>query len=155
VVTGVKATAAAAAAAATATTTTASLLLRPISPPSASGGTTTPAAGANPRATQMVGPPAPAVLVDTIHAAAAAAAAHSPSECAVCAGTADEAYTHETLCCKRCALPVHPRCYGLRSAADAGANWMCWVCKAGLRTSPSTSGQCFERLWIIPPYVEC
>ena len=79
------------------------------------------------RATQMVAPPA--VLVDTVHAAAAAAAKHGPSECAVCAGTADVAFTRETLCCARCALPIPPRCYGLQSAAATGADWMCWVCR--------------------------
>ena len=42
-----------------------------------------------------------------------------PSECAVCAGTADVAFTRETLRCAR-ALPVHPRCYGLQSAAAGG-----------------------------------
>jgi len=73
--------------------------------------------------------PPPAVLVDTVHAAATAGGGWDPSECAVCAGTADVAFTRETLRCVRCALPVHPRCYGLQSAAAGGGGWMCWVCR--------------------------
>ena len=78
---------------------------------------------------------APDVSVDTVHAAAAFGGARGPRDCAVCAGTADVAFTRETLTCARCALPVHPRCYGLSSAAEAknaagaGGAWMCWVCK--------------------------
>ena len=80
-----------------------------------------------PPAHGMVAPPA--VIVDTVHAAAAAEALPSASECAVCAGTAEVAFTRETLRCTRCALPTHPRCYGLHSAAAAGPDWLCWVCK--------------------------
>ena len=73
---------------------------------------------------------APALLVDTVHAAAEAGAARRPGECAVCAGTAEAAYARETIRCVRCALPVHPRCYGLPpGAVDAAEGWMCWCCK--------------------------
>ena len=112
----------------------------------------------------------PEVLVDTIHAAAAhvnAEAKHAPRgsgasvkkekhateteifmECAVCAGTAETSKCQETLRCSRCALPTHPRCYGVKSvaaglAACAGKEkeksaekraehpkgWLCWVCR--------------------------
>ena len=95
------------------------------------------AAGVYPGAVSPVAePPSPAfaappsaVLVDTVHAAAAAGGGRDPSECAVCAGTADVAFTRETLRCERCALPVHPRCYGLQSAAAGGEGWTCWVCR--------------------------
>jgi hypothetical protein len=113
----------------------------------------------------------PEVLVDTIHAAAvnavnaearaaprgsgASAKKEKPStetgidlECAVCAGTAETSKCQETLRCSRCALPTHPRCYGVKSVAaglaacagkekEKGAEkraehpkgWLCWVCR--------------------------
>ena len=73
---------------------------------------------------------APAVLVDTVHAAAEHGPTRGPGECAVCAGTADQAFTAETMRCARCALPVHPRCYGLKSGqSDNAESWMCWCCQ--------------------------
>ena len=111
----------------------------------------------------------PEVLVDTIHAAAAHAEPQKPGgrgsaslgakaaeklkladallECAVCAGTAEASKCQETLRCSRCALPAHPRCYGVKSVAAALAacagregkekegktlnpkGWLCWVCR--------------------------
>ena len=111
----------------------------------------------------------PEVLVDTIHAAAAHAEpqksggrggaslgakateklklADALLECAVCAGTAEASKCQETLRCSRCALPAHPRCYGVKSVAAALAacagregkekegktpnpkGWLCWVCR--------------------------
>ena len=66
-------------------------------------------------------------------------------ECAVCAGTAEASKCQETLRCSRCALPAHPRCYGIKSVAAALAacagregkekenpdpkGWLCWVCR--------------------------
>ena len=107
--------------------------------------------------------------MDTIHAAAAHAEPQKPGgrggaslgakateklkladallECAVCAGTAEASKCQETLRCSRCALPAHPRCYGIKSVAAALAacagregkekegktpnpkGWLCWVCR--------------------------
>ena len=77
----------------------------------------------------------PETLVDTIHAAAHLGSdkksggassgksknppnhENSPTECAVCAGTAEAQKCVETLRCARCALPTHPKCYGVKNVA--------------------------------------
>ena len=106
----------------------------------------------------------PETLVDTIHAAAHLGSdkksggassgksknppnhENSPTECAVCAGTAEAQKCVETLRCARCALPTHPKCYGVKSVAAGvaacalawnekdgkkkdGNHWLCWVCR--------------------------
>jgi hypothetical protein len=129
--------------------------------------TSNPPPAAAPFSPSRFGPPE--VLVDTIHAAAAHAEPQKPGgrggaslgakaaeklkladallECAVCAGTAEASKCQETLRCSRCALPAHPRCYGVKSVAAALAacagregkekegktlnpkGWLCWVCR--------------------------
>ena len=129
--------------------------------------TSNPPPAAAPFSPSRFGPPE--VLVDTIHAAAAHAEpqksggrggaslgakateklklADALLECAVCAGTAEASKCQETLRCSRCALPAHPRCYGIKSVAAALAacagregkekegktpnpkGWLCWVCR--------------------------
>jgi hypothetical protein len=64
----------------------------------------------------------------------------------VCAGTAEAQKCVETLRCARCALPTHPKCYGVKNVAAGvaacalawkekdgkkkdGNHWLCWVCR--------------------------
>ena len=94
---------------------------------------------------------APALLVDTVHAAAEAGAAHRPGECAVCAGTADAAYARETMRCARCALPVHPRCYGVPGAASSSEGWMCWCCKDAVAKGKANTPAVLAAARVAPP----